>query len=497
MTAEKIGTSSAQATPERRLLVAHLDVAPDEAAEQLPVVPQLRNVEVRPSRRRPDGRQPVDAFGRVTWHIRGARCALGNLELRLARRPDGTAGPGYRRSARAMSSAIVGSLLDPSSSVTRQFPTETFAECRVGDERDENPRELPSIPWRSEEWSLMHAHRTANAGHISARNWKSDRGAFQQRVGSRLAPRTQHGHITRGEHPIDSVDVSEEPNAPSELEVERECLRQILRPRRTTREEEHRRSLADLVENDPPRIKQRRVILTRVRWASMLTTGTPFARSSFSRQTPRSEATSIGFTPASTTSRAHAVRRARARGSRSRPPSRDEERSVPYGECREAPPELLGPDDILLVPNGERGSRRSPDEPTQDVRARRVCEQNIRLERAKSPSEQSQLLRFPRTPAVPIGGLRVPEKPMRCEELSCPPVFGRQREYGNVGARLVAQVRRSHECTALGSTEPRPGKHGTTRLPERLGADVPSSKASPARSPRETPPDAQPGACLE
>ena len=38
---------------DRRLLVADRDVAPDEPAQQLAVLPQLANVEVRPPRRRP------------------------------------------------------------------------------------------------------------------------------------------------------------------------------------------------------------------------------------------------------------------------------------------------------------------------------------------------------------------------------------------------------------------------------------------------------------
>ena len=80
----------------------------------------------------------------------------------------------------------------------------------------------------------------------------------------RLAPRAQYSHIARGKHPRDRVDVSEEANAPSELEIERERFHLILGPRRAAREQEHRRELADLVENDPPRMKQRRVILARV-----------------------------------------------------------------------------------------------------------------------------------------------------------------------------------------------------------------------------------------
>ena len=82
----------------------------------------------------------------------------------------------------------------------------------------------------------MDAHRTADPGHIRARNRKARRSALQQRVRSRLAPRAQHSHIARGKHSRDRVDVSEEANAPSELKIERECFRLILGPRRAARE---------------------------------------------------------------------------------------------------------------------------------------------------------------------------------------------------------------------------------------------------------------------
>ena len=120
---------------DRRLLVAHRDVSPCERQQQLPVLPELQDVEVWPARCRADRGQSLDAFGRGTWHVRGARCALGNLELRLAHRPDGTAGPGpgYRRSARAMSSATARSSLDPPSRATRRFSSPSASRSAESD----------------------------------------------------------------------------------------------------------------------------------------------------------------------------------------------------------------------------------------------------------------------------------------------------------------------------------------------------------------------------
>ena len=176
---------------------------------------------------------------------------------------------------------------------------------------------------------------------------------------------------------------------------------------------------------------------------------------------------------------------------------RDEERSVPYSECREAPPELLGPDDILLVPNGERGSRRSPDEPAQDVRARRVREQNIRLERAKSPSQQSQLLRFcARPPCQSVG--------CACQRNPCDVKSSRARPCSDVSASTDTSAPDSSRRYVAAMNAPRSAPPSTdhastttTRLPERLGAEIPLSGRSPAHEPSETPPEAQPRAHLE
>ena len=101
---------------EERLLVADDEVAPDERPEQLAVVPELGDVEVRPARRRPDDGQPT---GRTDVSV--ARAIVARAGVRAG-------------SSESLSRTPSSTRLDPrltsSMLATRQAPP-AVVECRA------------------------------------------------------------------------------------------------------------------------------------------------------------------------------------------------------------------------------------------------------------------------------------------------------------------------------------------------------------------------------
>ncbi len=94
--------------PDGRLLVAHRDVAPDERSQQLAVVPQLPDVEVRPARRGANRRHSVDARRRLKRLGGGSLRAVAHLQLGVSHAADASWAVGQAVSASAARSARTG-----------------------------------------------------------------------------------------------------------------------------------------------------------------------------------------------------------------------------------------------------------------------------------------------------------------------------------------------------------------------------------------------------
>jgi hypothetical protein len=144
----------------------------------------------------------------------------------------------------------------------RQRDAEPGAKINVTRKPEENAAEGVRVPEGGEERSPIRTDRLTNSGDVGPCDRDSGSHGLEDGRSEALTKRAENRDVTRRDEPLNVVDLVEEPNRLVESEIKSERLRRVLHRIGVAREEKDGSATValELVDDDPPRAKQRRVI---------------------------------------------------------------------------------------------------------------------------------------------------------------------------------------------------------------------------------------------